>query len=130
MRQAMLQGLPVTSIGTNAFKEQPTITGVVLPDSITSIGSGAFYSCTRLKSVNIPVAVTKIGASAFERCSLLKTVTFETTEGWMVADNAKGTENPIEVSATDLADVSKAATLLRSAMGYVKQYWMISSAEE
>jgi hypothetical protein len=35
-------GLPVTSIGSSAFAFTPSLTNVMIPDSITNIGSGAF----------------------------------------------------------------------------------------
>jgi hypothetical protein len=39
-------GLPVTSIGTEAFYRQYRLTSVTIPDSITNIGDSAFYYCT------------------------------------------------------------------------------------
>ena len=45
----MINGLPVTSIGANAFKFCGTLTGVTMPNSITSIGGYAFYQCNRLE---------------------------------------------------------------------------------
>ena len=44
-------GLPVTSIGGQAFYDCNDITSITTPNSITSIGNAAFYSCTRLTSV-------------------------------------------------------------------------------
>ena len=46
-------GLPVTSIGDNAFYYCQSITSVKIPDSITSIGDGVFGYCTFLTSLQV-----------------------------------------------------------------------------
>ena len=58
-------GLPVTSIGPNAFSECEWIKSVFIPDSITSIGDYAFEECYSLTSIVIPDSVTSIGDGAF-----------------------------------------------------------------
>jgi uncharacterized repeat protein (TIGR02543 family) len=63
------EGLPVTSIADNAFKEK-SITSVVIPSGVTSIGSNAFQSCYSLASIAIPASVTSIGTYAFYGTSL------------------------------------------------------------
>ena len=54
-------GLPVTSIGKNAFRNDWELTSVTIPSSIKSIGSGAFRGCWFLSWVycwgNAPVFV-------------------------------------------------------------------------
>lgn len=90
-------GLPVTAIGTDAFRDCTGITSVVIPDSVTSIGGSAFRNCTnltkielsdnitsisgamcfgciKLESVTIPDGVVNIGGYAFSGCTLLKEV--------------------------------------------------------
>jgi hypothetical protein len=65
-----IDGLPVTSIGTNAFlNAYYTVTSVTIPDSVTSIGDGAFADCSSLTSITIPNSVTSIGNYAFYSCS-------------------------------------------------------------
>ena len=68
-------GLPVTQIYSEAFKNNDSITTVVIPNSVISIGNSAFYYCSSLTSVTIPDSVTSIGNSAFAYCSALTSVT-------------------------------------------------------
>ena len=96
-----INGLLVTSIGTNAFDNCTSLTSVTIPGSVTSIGDDAFYDCSSLTSVTItrqrhqhrgrvrslatslrsltsvtiPGSVTNIGAYAFVGCTSLTSVT-------------------------------------------------------
>ncbi len=102
---AEIDGLPVTSIGWDAFCECKSLTSVTIPDSVTSIGDGAFYDCTSLTSVTIPESVTSIGDRAFEYCESLTSVTIPSSvtsigveafygTPWL---EAKQEENPLVV---------------------------------
>jgi hypothetical protein len=71
----LIAGLPVTSIGTNAFYWCTTVTSVAIPSGVTSIGATAFYNCTSLTNVAIPDSVISIGDEAFLRCSSLASLT-------------------------------------------------------
>ncbi|MBQ4143796.1 MAG: leucine-rich repeat protein, partial [Thermoguttaceae bacterium] len=46
-----IDGLPVTSIGNEAFWCCKSLTSVTIPDSVTSIGNEAFWCCKSLTSV-------------------------------------------------------------------------------
>jgi inosine-uridine nucleoside N-ribohydrolase len=72
---AMINGLPVTSIGNNAFRSCTSLTSVTISNSVTSIGIFAFESCISLTSVTIPNTVTNIGNHAFGNCSSLTSIT-------------------------------------------------------
>jgi len=58
-------GMPVVSIGNNAFREITTITSANIPEGIINIGASAFKDCTGLTSVSLPDSLEEIGASAF-----------------------------------------------------------------
>ncbi len=72
---AEIDGLPVTSIGSEAFSNCSELKSVTIPDSVTSIGDSAFYVCSGLTSLTIPDGVTSIGDSAFSWCSGLTSIT-------------------------------------------------------
>ncbi len=69
-----IDGVPVTSIGYEAFKYCYDISSVIIPDSIISISDFAFHGCQSLKSIAIPESVTSIGNGAFCYCDLLESV--------------------------------------------------------
>ena len=75
---AEIDGVPVTSIGKNAFFisyfRKNMLKSVEIPDSVTRIGDWAFSNCENLKSINIPAGVKNIGISAFEYCSSLESI--------------------------------------------------------
>ena len=93
----------VTSVKANAFKNNKTITAVVIGKNVktieknafmgctklkkvtiganvTTIGNNAFKGCTSLTKIAIPAKVTSIGNNAFAGCSKLKTVTIKATK--------------------------------------------------
>ena len=57
-------GLPVTAIGDNVFKNS-SVENVVLPETITHIGSHAFDFCENIKSITLPESLQTIGEGAF-----------------------------------------------------------------
>lgn len=67
-------GLPVTAIYEEAFKNCSLITEITVPASVTRIGANAFNGCTSLKKVSILSASCEIGAAAFVYCSSLESV--------------------------------------------------------
>jgi hypothetical protein len=61
-------GLPVTSIGTEAFKEHTTLESVIIPETVELIKKRAFLSCERLKKVTLPKSLSSIHSFAFMGC--------------------------------------------------------------
>ncbi len=55
----------VTMVGNSCFKDNITVTSIVIPSTVTEIGYLAFMNCSNLKSVVIPESVTSIGTQAF-----------------------------------------------------------------
>ena len=68
-------GLPVTSIRENTFRDCTNLNSVVLPEGITSIEYRTFYNCRGLTSVIIPNTVTSIGDFSFYNCTSLTDIT-------------------------------------------------------
>ena len=72
---AYYDGLPVTQIAKQGFRDCNGIAKVSLPDTIVRIGLESFYFATSLEKINIPNSVKYIGDSAFAKCEKLKTIT-------------------------------------------------------
>ena len=66
----------VTSIGTYAFYDAQSLTGVTLPSTLLSLGNYAFERTTSLKSISIPARVTSIGVATFYSTRSLESITF------------------------------------------------------
>ena len=74
-----VNGIPVTAIGSGAFRSKSNIYSVTIPDSVTSIGSMAFMGCKNLTDIEIGEGVTSIGAKAFSSCSSLSSIDVKNT---------------------------------------------------
>ena len=72
---ATYNGLPVTEIGSEAFRECEYLTSIVIPYGVTKIGWSAFCDCTSLTSIMIPNSVTTIERGAFAYCGSLTSLT-------------------------------------------------------
>ncbi len=71
----MINGLPVTSIGTNAFYSSTNLTNVTIPNSVTNIGDAAFTFCSNLTNVTLSTNLTSLGYLVFARCGSLSSIT-------------------------------------------------------
>ena len=84
---AEYDGLPVGNIGTNVFKNNFSIKGVVILNGMTRIGASAFENCTQLKSIVISGVTTNIGNRAFYGCTSLTEI-YIPSSVIMVGDDA------------------------------------------
>ena len=64
-------GNNVKTIDENAFESSSTIKMIKIPDNVEEIGSMAFFGCKRLESVIIGNGVKFIGDEAFGACDIL-----------------------------------------------------------
>lgn len=62
----------VESIAANEFKDNTSITGIEIPESVTTVGDAAFQGCTALTSVALQNAL--IGNSMFRQCTALTSI--------------------------------------------------------
>ena len=67
----MYKGLPVTTIGEEAFRGWYSLLSVEIPETVTTIGSYAFAYCSQLASIEIPDSVTSMDGFIFYNCSSL-----------------------------------------------------------
>ena len=104
-----INGLPVTSIGDEAFIHRGDLTSVTIPNSVTNIGGTSFFHCPGLTNVTIPASVISIGGQAFNYCSRLTSIAIPksvTSLGPFVACHSLksivvDTENPAYCSSAD-----------------------------
>lgn len=71
----VLDGVPVSAIGTRAFSGNGKLTEVVIPEGITHLGNAAFSSCRKLTSVTLPSTMTYISPSMFYNNFALESLT-------------------------------------------------------
>ena len=69
----------VTAIGDDAFKDNPVMTAITLPETLITIGAGAL-SGTNISSIIIPESVLTIGDGAFSNIIVLVMVVFVSPE--------------------------------------------------
>ena len=75
----MFRGMPIKSIGENAFSgdRRPTCTRiekVIIPEGIEAIKKCAFFRCSNLTEVILPESLKQIDDSAFNNCESLKEI--------------------------------------------------------
>ncbi len=86
----MIDGYPVTAIGSKAFENCGSLTEVTIPDSVKTIGYGAFSYCYGLLYVHLPNGLTTIQDSTFNLCYSLVSIyipnSVTTVESYAFAD--------------------------------------------
>ncbi len=71
-----VEGIPVTSIYSNAFNDIKSLEYVTIPNTIKNIYDRAFNGCSNLKVLIIPGSLKEIGF-CFQSCESLKTIKFK-----------------------------------------------------
>jgi len=61
-----INGLPVVSIGSQAFRVCTELVGVTIPYGVTNIGYRAFWGCARLTDLTIPSTTICLDGCSFE----------------------------------------------------------------
>ena len=74
-------GIAVTRIEDNAFREKGQITSVTIPNSVTFVGERAFMECGNLISVTFKGTPQTLGHNAFNYCDNLTTINVPWAEG-------------------------------------------------
>ncbi len=67
-------GIPVTTIGDDAFDGCKDLVSIIIPKGVIAIGVRAFQSCDGLTNITIPGSVKSIGMRAFAICDGLVSV--------------------------------------------------------
>ena len=99
-----LGGVPVTSIGKNAFADCKYIKNIKIPSTVKTIEEGAFKNCTNIKEITIPQSVTSIGANSFYGCNnlvyirLSENLTYIGDKAFMNCSNLKDVTIPAGVT--------------------------------
>lgn len=70
----------VTSVASNAFKNNKYVKKVTIPDTVTRIGAKAFSGCRKLTKVTIGKRVQTIDKYAFYGCKKLTDITIKSTK--------------------------------------------------
>lgn len=79
--------VPITSIASDAFYQDYTLTSVAIGTNVTTIGQNAFFQCTVLASVSLPNSVTNIGPGPFVDCQSLTVVSLSNSNSYYVSTN-------------------------------------------
>lgn len=88
----------VQTIHGRAFYDCKSLTGVAIANGVTSIGQGAFTGCVGLTSVTIPNSVTSIGNGVFSSCTNLKKV--------IIPDSIKSIDDTTFSNCTSLVSIT------------------------
>lgn len=74
-----LGGKPVKKLGDGLFKDNDTITAVIIPAGVEQIGANVFSGCAKLEQINLPSSLVSIGEEAFSECTKLSSLYIPTS---------------------------------------------------
>ena len=70
-----VNGVTITTVWGNAFKDNTAITSIKVPESYTTLAGSAIKGCTSLKNVSLPNSLTgALGTFQFRDCPALESV--------------------------------------------------------
>lgn len=82
-----INGLEVTSVGSQAFFQANTMTSLTFGTNVTTIQLNAVFQCPALTTVSIPQSVTNIGDGPFVDCKGLTTISLTGANAYYVVTN-------------------------------------------
>ena len=100
-----VNGITVTEIGKDVFKDNKNVGRLIIPDSVTKLGYRMCSGCTALSEVRLPAGLTVIPDEAFDGCSSLRTVNFPDTLKEIRSDAFCGTDLTEFIAPDSLTDV-------------------------
>lgn len=100
-----VNGITVTEIGKDVFKDNKNVGRLIIPDSVTKLGYRMCSSCTALSEVRLPAGLTVIPDEAFDGCSSLRTVNFPDTLKEIRSDAFCGTDLTEFIAPDSLTNV-------------------------
>jgi BspA type Leucine rich repeat region (6 copies) len=80
-------GVPITTIGPDAFFKLANLTSVTLGTNIGIIGTNAFFQCPVLATAIIPASATNIGLGPFADCQSLAVISVNPSNAFYVSTN-------------------------------------------
>ncbi len=105
--------LPVVAIAAGAFKDNSTITSVVVGANVTRIAENAFLNCTRITSVTLPDGLKEIRSYSFGGCYSLQSIEIP-SGATHIAPGVLNNSNRIETLSLPRADVQSIEALFSS----------------
>ena len=102
---AEVNGITVTEIGKDVFKDNKNVGRLIIPDSVTKLGYRMCSGCTALSEVRLPAGLTVIPDEAFDGCSSLRTVNFPDTLKEIRSDAFCGTDLTEFIAPDSLTDI-------------------------
>ena len=100
-----VNGITVTEIGQDVFKDNKNVGRLIIPDSVTKLGYRMCSGCTALSEVRLPSGLTVIPDEAFDGCSSLRTVNFPDTLKEIRSDAFCGTDLTEFIAPDSLTNV-------------------------
>ena len=100
-----VNGITVTEIGKDVFKDNKNVGRLIIPDSVTKLGYRMCSGCTALSEVRLPSGLTVIPDEAFDGCSSLRTVNFPDTLKEIRSDAFCGTDLTEFIAPDSLTNV-------------------------